>query len=171
MVKNKKLQQKLQKLIEKDGVILNSTESEEISSLVKETSTEVQKFPDNSILWEEQLKHNALKDKRQMKWHPLVIRFALSLKYASSAAYKQVTKLDSLALPSERTLRDYTHWCPTTNNVQLHFIQQLKKALKEESIDGDQKQFCLLMDEMKIKSGLVFSKPSGKLVGFCDLVL
>ena len=33
----------------------------------------------------------------------------------------------------------------------------------------DKKQFCLLMDEMKIKSGLAFSKSSGKLIGFCDL--
>lgn len=172
MLKNKKLQQKLQILIDKDGITLNDTESEKVFSLVEEASTEVQKFPENSfqsILWEEQLKYNALKEKRQMRWHPLVIRFALSLKYASSAAYKQVTKLGFLALPSERTLRDYTHWCPTTSGVQLHFIQQIKKLLKEESIDGDQKQFCLLVDEMKIKSGLVFSKSSGKLVGFCDL--
>ena len=121
------------------------------------------------ILWNEQLKYNSLKDKRQMRWDPLLIRFALSIKYASSAAYQQVTKLGFLALPSERTLRDYTHWCPTTSGVQLHFIEQMKKALSEECIDGEKKQFCLLMDEMKIKSGLAFSKSSGKLVGFCDL--
>ena len=64
------------------------------------------------ILWNEQLKYNSLKDKRQMRWDPLLIRFALSIKYASSAAYQQATKLGFLALPSERTLRDYTHWCP-----------------------------------------------------------
>ena len=45
----------------------------------------------------------------------------------------------------------------------------MKKALREECIDGGKKQFCLLMDKMKIKSGLAFSKLSGKLVGFCNL--
>ncbi len=32
------------------------------------------------------LQCNSLKDKRQMRWHPLVIRFALNLKYMSSSA-------------------------------------------------------------------------------------
>ena len=89
MVKNKKLQQTLQTLIKKDGFTLRSSECENISSLVKETFSEIRKFPENSfqsILYEEQVKYNALKDKWQMRWHPLVIRFALSLKYASSAA-------------------------------------------------------------------------------------
>ena len=81
---------------------------------------------------EEQKKYNALKDKCQMRWHPLVIRFALSLKYASTAAFQQVTKLGFLALPSERTLRDYTHWCTIKTGVQDPFIDQLKHALKKE---------------------------------------
>lgn len=125
----------------------------------------VHSFPKDSvqyILWEEQKKYNALKD-------PLVIRFALSLKYASTAAFQQVTKLGFLALPSERTLRDYTHWCSIKAGVQAPFINQQKRAIKEEKFTEDKKQFCLLMDEMKIKSGLAFSKSSGKLIGFCDL--
>ena len=35
--------------------------------------------------------------------------------------------------------------------------------------DGKKKKFCLLINEMKIKSGLAFSKSCAKLVGFCDL--
>ena len=113
MAKNQRLQQKIQK----DGVTLTSDENNKILSLMNETSADATNFPQDSfqsILWNEQLKYNSLKDKRQMRWHPLLIRFALSIKYASSAAYQQVTKLGFLALPSERTLRDYTHWCPTT---------------------------------------------------------
>ena len=41
--------------------------------------------------------------------------------------------------------------------------------MKEEKITRNKKQFCLLIDEMKIKSGLAFSKSSTKLIGFCDL--
>ena len=55
--------------------------------------------------------------------------------------------------------------------MQAPFIDQLKHAIKAEKIRADKKQFCLLMDKMKIKSGLAasFSKLSGKLIGFCDL--
>ena len=67
----------------------------------------------------------------------LVIRFALSLEYASSAAFQQVKKLGFLALPSEKTLRDYTHWCSIKTDMQTPFINQLKHAIKEEKISGD----------------------------------
>ena len=49
MMKNSKLQQKLQKLIEKDGVTLTCTESDEILSLMSETSPDVTKFPQDSF--------------------------------------------------------------------------------------------------------------------------
>ena len=35
-------------------------------------------------------KYNSLRDKRQMKWHPLVICIALNLKYMSTSAYRAV---------------------------------------------------------------------------------
>ena len=72
-----------------------------------------------------------------------------------------------MALLSERSLRDYTHWCNINSGVQTPFINQ--ETIKDEGINGSRKKFCLLMDEMKIKGGLAFSKSSGKLVGFSDL--
>ena len=51
-------------------------------------------FPENSfqhMFWEEQRKFNALKNKRQMRWHPLIIRYALALKYSSTSAYRLVS--------------------------------------------------------------------------------
>ena len=42
--------------------------------------------------------------------------------------------------------------------------------MAESEIQAPQQKVCALsMDEMKIKSGLVFSKRSGNLVGFVDL--
>ena len=111
-----------------------------------------------------------VKENSQMRWHPLLIRFALSLKYASCSCIR-TNKLPSfgfLALPLEGTLRDYTHWCPTISGVQLHFIEQIKR-LWGSMCWCRKKQFCLLINKKKIKSGLAFSKSSGKLVGFCDL--
>ena len=53
--------------------------------------------------------------------------------------------------------------------MQAHFIHQLKEVIQQGCFSEDEKQFCLSMDEMKVKGGLAFSKTSGKLVGFCDL--
>ena len=48
MVKNKRLQQKIQKLVEKDGVTLTSNENDKILSLMNETSADVTKFSQDS---------------------------------------------------------------------------------------------------------------------------
>ena len=53
-----------------------------------------------------------------MKWHPYMIRFALSLKYASTIPYHAIQQSDVIALPSERTLRNYTHWVTTKDGSQ-----------------------------------------------------
>ena len=111
-----------------------------------------------------------MKTMTQMRWHPLIIRFALSLQHSSRAAYHMVTRSGFLSLPSECTLRDYSHWCTTKNSVNFEYLQQTKKISDQEGIKtDDQKQYILLLDEMKVKTGLVFSKSAGELVGFSDL--
>lgn len=76
---------KAQKAIEEEAVTLHPKECVDVTSLVSEiTPTLQQQFPLDSpqyIFWEQQQHYNALKEKRQMKWHPLLIRLALNLKY------------------------------------------------------------------------------------------
>ena len=167
------LEAKVQDLIDRDGIILSETDTIDVGTVFDDASSQVMAdFPEDSfqrILWEQQKQYNSLRDKRQMRWHPIIVRFALSLRYASTSAYRAVTKCGFLSLPSERTLRDYTHWCSVHNGIQVPFIQQMKKELDRQGIVGTKRVLCLLMDEMKIKSGLVFSKSTGELVGFSDL--
>jgi len=47
------------------------------------------------------------KDRRGMRWHPAMIRLALSIQYTSPAAYDELTGL--LNLPSKRQLFNYSH--------------------------------------------------------------
>ena len=54
------------------------------------------------------------------------------------------------------------------DGVQAEMVQQLKKTLELEGKQFE-KQFALSMDEMKIRSGLVFKKDAGELTGFCNL--
>ena len=71
-------------------------------------------------------------------------------------------------LPSERTLSDYTHWATPHNGVQLEFIERFQSLLQQEVPSG-QHHCALSMDEMKLKSGLVFNKNTGALSGVVDL--
>jgi hypothetical protein len=106
---NQRLRERLQKLIEKEGVLLHEDDERDIEALFTEASKKVDSRNNfQKFFWEQQCRYNKLKSKRSMRWHPLMVRFALNLKYLSSAAYRAVGQF--LALPSERTLRHYTHF-------------------------------------------------------------
>ena len=169
----KRLSEKINELIEQDGVTLIDEDVEDISSIFDSVASDVKKnfkeFSVQKIFWDQQQHHFSLKNKKSMKWHPLLIRFALNLKYASSSAYRIVRESGLIALPSERTLRDYTHWVTMKDGVQIEVIQQLKKAIGFDEMEESKKHFALSMDEMKIRSGLVFKKETGELTGFCNL--
>ena len=168
----RRLQHKVQELIQKNGVELQPDDASDFSKIIADVTSVVEKeFPANSpqrIFWKQQLEYNSLQDKRQIKWHPLVLRFALNLRYVSPAAYRAVRGSGLIRLPSERTLVDYSHWTTPHVGVQCEFIEELKAALDTE-LSSHPKLVTLSMDEMKIKSGLVFNKHSGSLVGFVDL--
>ena len=94
--------------------------------------------------------------------------FALNLKYMSTSAYRAVRQSGIINLPSERTLSDYTHRVSAHSGLQVEYVDKLHTMLAE-ALSSHQHQCALSMDEMKIKSGLVFNKHTGSLVGFVDL--
>lgn len=122
----KRLEDKVTKLIEKEGVFLQPEDTTDVSNIVTEMQQRVEdSFPDGSpqrIVWEQQRLYNQSKDRRQMRWHSLLIRFALNLKYLSSSAYRAVHQSGLISLPSERTLADYTHWTSPHTGVQLESL-------------------------------------------------
>ena len=145
-------------------IIYNTALVSEVAPLVE---TRFAMSTPQRIFWEQQVKYNNLKEKRQMRWHPFVFRFALNLKYLSTSAYKAMRRSGIINLPSERTLSDYTHWMKPHTGVQLEFIEDFDRMLAD--VPCGQRHCAVTMDEMKIKSGLVFDKHNGTLVGFIDL--
>ena len=87
------------------------------------------------VLWQKQKKYNSFKKKCQMCWHPLIIQFALSLFYSSRVAYRTATSSRFLALPSELTLRDYTHWCSAESGIQFEYLEQAKQIMLREGMN------------------------------------
>ena len=158
-------------LVEKQAMLLQEEDAADIASIVADVSPAVEEFPPDSpqrIFWEQQKQYSQLKYKRQMRWHPLVIRFALNLKYLSSSAYRAMHRSGVISLPSECTLSDYTHWASPHSGVQLEFVEEFCSLVTKDTSPG-QHHCALSMDEMKLKSGLVFDKNAGTLCGFVDL--
>ena len=61
-----------------------------------------------SMFWEEQKKAFASK-KGGMRWHPMMIRFAILIHSQSPSTYRTLREAGAVRLPAESTLRDYTN--------------------------------------------------------------
>ena len=66
------------------------------------------------VFWEQQLKAASCSDQRQMRWHPLIVKWCLYLRHQLSSTYETMRQSGLISLPSQRTLHDYTHYSSTT---------------------------------------------------------
>ena len=73
-----------------------------------------------------------------------------------------------MSLPSERTLRDYTHYITSCSGYQSDIDKELVKEARLEELPDWKKHIVILIDEMKIKQSLVYDKHSAHVVGFVD---
>ena len=74
-----------------------------------------------------------------------------------------------ISLPSQRTLRDYTHYNSTTIGSSDEVYKHLIATADMSNLQEYQKALVVVMDEMHIREGLVYDKHSGALVGFTDV--
>ena len=72
-------------------------------------------------------------------------------------------------LPSERTLRDYTHFVKSKPGFNPGIDEQLRREANIDSIPEFQKYVCLVFDEIKVKEDLVYDKHSASLLGFVKI--
>ena len=87
------------------------------------------------LFWDQQAE--ALKSgKRQIRWHPMMIKWCLNLQLMSSSAYSALHTSGALALPSQRTFHDYTHFIKPdvsfSNEVDLHLLKESKLESSSE---------------------------------------
>lgn len=107
------------------------------------------------LLWEQQKKQALLKDKRGMRWHPLIIRWCISLYLKSPGTYNGVLK-QFLNLPSKNTLLKYINFTNSGCGFNPDVIDNIARQFDEKT-KSHQKQVTLVVDEVKIKSGLNLS--------------
>lgn len=106
---------------------------------------------------------------RQVRWHPVIIKWCLNLKLLSSSSYHALRSSGFIKLPSERTLTDYTHYFTNKVGFQDEVNEQLVQEVSLQSLPDTRKFVVLLIDEMKVKEGLVYNKHTGEIVGFTSL--
>ena len=118
------------------------------------------------LFWGQQM---ALLQSNKMgrRYHPQVIRFALSIHRKSPSAYRELQDSGALILPNECVLCNYKDYFKPKAGINKENIECLRE--KTKSFSDVQRYLALVMDEMKIQSNLVFDKFSGDLIGFIDL--
>ena len=111
----------------RDGVELDGELSNDLKAIMAANTQQVHStYPEGSfqrLFWDQQQTALSLKDSRSMKWHPLVIKWCLYLRHLSGKGYELLRKSGCMKLPSQRTLRDYTHYTATTIGFQLKLIR------------------------------------------------
>lgn len=135
----------------------------------------MEEFPQGSfarLFWQQQLEAVSRKDARSMKgmrWDPLMVKWCLYLRHKSSGAYELLRDSGCITLPSQHTLRDYTHYVKATVGFSTEVDLQLARVAKLNSCKDYQKCVVMIMDEMYIKEELVYDKHSGSLIGFVNM--
>lgn len=125
-------------------------------------------FPEDtpqSLLWNQQLEYASVKDKRMIRWHPVMIRWCISIFIKSPSAYDHLRDSGFLFLPSRRTLNKYISFTDAKAGFNPDVFQHLITLAEK----NETKNIGLAHDEMKISAGLVYNKHTGRIVGFTDL--
>ena len=158
---------------ENGGIFINSFLERDLETIMNEmNSTVTQSHPSNSfqrLFWEQQLQAVRNRDNRQVRWHPAMIKWCLNLKLLSSSSYHALRSSGVMILPSERTLRDYTHWIKAQPGLSDAVDDQLMTQAQITVVPEYMKHICLLFDEVYIKEDLVYNKNTSEIIGFVDL--
>ena len=130
------------------------------------SSTETKITPLMNLFWQQQ-KRLFQSNPKGMRYHPMIIRYCLSLASKSRSCYEELRNSGILKLPSLRTLTDYKNYIRPKPGFRKQVIDNLTVLTSE--FFNTQRYVVLMFDEMKIRSNLVFNKHSEELIGFVDL--
>ena len=88
--------------------------------------------------------------------------------YRFSGAYEALRDSSCIKLPSQRTLRDYTHYVEASTGFSSEVDKMLIQVAKVNTCPECEMN-VILLDEMHIREDIVFDKHSGAMIGFTKL--
>ena len=74
------------------------------------------------------------KKKTSVRWHPLFVRWCLSIMLSSPKTYDIIRDSGFISLPCRRTLRDYTNWMKTKPGFQSEIMKLLQTEAKVDEL-------------------------------------
>lgn len=164
-----KLKARIAEISERRAAQVSKEMHDDLSKIMWENVSQIGKeYPAESfprLFWEQQMKAASVKDARAMRWHPLMVKWCLYLQHKSSGAYELMRESGVIKLPSQRTLKDYTHYIQATPGFSPKVDQQLMEAAEIATCPEFKKYVFLLLDEMHVKEDLVYDKHTGMFVG------
>ena len=101
------------------------------------SGTDQQKIPPfMKLFWGEQQRYLKCSSSSTIRYHPIIIKYCLSLAAKSQSAYNDLrydakTGSGVLILPSSRTLRDYKNYIRPTRGCNPDVITDLAKKKQE----------------------------------------
>jgi len=159
------LQKKINKMeneIKVAGVEIDDELCSGLFAIMADNEQKVSPFM--KLFWEQQTKLFNMGHKR---YHPMIIRFCLSLASKSPSAYNELRNSNILTLPGCRTLRNYKNAIKPKAGFNPAVIAELCETASR--LKGAQRYVVLSIDEVKIQENLVYDKHAGHLIGFVDL--
>ena len=160
---NRRLRERMQHVIAREGRQVDGKVASDLDNIIRDANL----TPAQSIFWQQQVKASELKNKSSMRWHPAIIRLALTIFEASRSAYERLHQSGFLQLPTSRTLFDYTHFAKITEGIDDVALDSITKRVHK--LPKDRKYHVLMTDEMYISKNLVYNKHTGELVGYTHL--
>ena len=151
---NKQLQKKIKMLEEEiklNSVPIDNDLHNDIQQIMSEHSNSITPFM--QLFWEQQQK--LFRKGTGVRYHPMIIRFCMSLASKSASAYDELRSSNILTLPSRRTLRDYKNAIKPGAGFNPDVIQNLIKVAGP--LEEFHRYIVLSFDEMKIKKNLVMT--------------
>ena len=116
--------QNLERKIEKNGLGISESTEKDILKIMAGKNLEGN--PHMKFFWEQQMKLLQT-SKMGRRYHPQIIRFALSLHAKSASAYRELQDSGALILPSERVLRDYKNYYKPKAGINKENVESLRE--------------------------------------------
>ena len=95
--------------------------------------------PFMNLFWQQQQKLFS-SSSQGVRYHPMLIRFCLSLAAKSPSCYEELRNSGILVLPSQRTLRDYRNYIKPKIGFNHDVVEELKKQTSDYS--NTQSLYC-----------------------------
>ena len=114
--------------LQKTNVEIDHELSNDLADIMTKAGSKVTPFM--SLFWRQQQKLFGSKA-TGVRYHPMIIRFCLSLAAKSPSCYEELRKSKVLVLPSQRCLRDYCNAIKPKRGFQAKVVNELKNVTEQ----------------------------------------